>query len=182
MEMIGVDFTVCPARKEEKPDLSLGVGKAIEKVALAKAEDVYRRNPDALVLGSDTVVVSKGRIFGKPLDGEDAGRMLRSLSGTVHEVVTGYAFVSAEETYSGFEATKVKFAELSGEEIDWYVHTEEPYDKAGAYAIQGKSAVFVEGIEGDVYTVIGLPVRRVYEYLRKKGYLERRGYEKSDFE
>ena len=97
--------------------------------------------------------------------------MLKKLSGRTHTVITGFAFVSAEETYVSSEKTEVTFAKLSKEEIERYADTEEPYDKAGAYAIQGKSAVFVKGIKGDVYTVIGLPLQRVYQYLHKKNYL-----------
>lgn len=171
MEMIGVPFTVCPAEHEEPVDENTLLEIAIEKVSLAKAQDVAKRYPDALVLGSDTVVAIGGDVLGKPKDREDCVRMLKKLSGRTHTVVTGFAFVSAEETYVSSEKTEVTFAKLSKEEIERYADTEEPYDKAGAYAIQGKSAVFVKGIKGDVYTVIGLPLQRVYQYLHKKNYL-----------
>ncbi len=171
MEMIGVPFTVCPAAHEEPVDPDTLLELSIEKISLAKAKEVAEKYPEALVLGSDTVVSIGGNVLGKPKDREDCVRMLKKLSGRTHTVITGYAFVSKEETFVSHEKTEVTFARLSDEEIEHYADTNEPYDKAGAYAIQGKSGVFVKGIKGDVYTVIGLPVRRVYEYLRKKKYL-----------
>ena len=124
-----------------------------------------RRAPVRLVLGADTTVVVEGEILGKPADEEDARRMLRRLSGRRHEVLTGVALVRAEtgRSTSGVARTRVRFAELSGEEVERYVETGEPLDKAGAYAVQGRAAPFIESIEGEYWNVVGLPVRLVYD-------------------
>ena len=168
LSLLGYDFECIPATKEEDIDLNLPLTQAIEKVSLAKAKDVYDKYPDALVLGSDTIVTIDSKILGKPKDENDGFRMLKLLSGRTHEVITGLAFVSKEEIYVTHEVTKVKFMELSDEEINDYLLTKEPQDKAGAYALQGKGGKFITSIEGDVYTVIGLPLNKVYVYLRSR--------------
>ncbi len=165
LSLLGYEFECIPATKEEEIDLSLPLTKAIEKVAKAKAQDVYDSHTDFLVLGSDTIVTIDGMILGKPKNDEDAFRMLRLLSGKTHEVITGLAFISQEETFITHEVTKVKFMALNDEEINNYLLTKEPNDKAGAYALQGKGGAFIEKIDGDVYTVIGLPLNKVYTYL-----------------
>jgi septum formation protein len=115
-----------------------------------------------LVLGADTTVVINGQSLGKPVDEEDAKRMLRLLSGQWHEVLTAVSLVSAGRILSDISSTRVKFAEMSQAEVDWYVATGEPMDKAGAYAIQGHASLFIEGIEGSYSNVVGLPVQMVY--------------------
>ena len=165
LSLLGYEFECLPATKEEDIDLSLPLTLAIEKVSLAKAQDVYDSHPDSLVIGSDTIVTIDGKILGKPKNDEDAFRMLKLLSGKTHEVITGLAFISKEERFVTHEVTKVKFMELSDQEINDYILTKEPRDKAGAYALQGKAGAFIEKIEGDVYTVIGLPLNKVYTYL-----------------
>ena len=120
------------------------------------------------MLGADTVVQVEAEILGQPVDEQDATRMLRLLSGKWHDVLTGVALVR-EGTLSlvDHEITRVRFAELSNEEIDWYVASKEPMDKAGAYAIQGKAGPFITEIQGDYFNIVGLPVRLVYEMLRR---------------
>ena len=154
----------------EKPSegvQALALGKA---TAAAEATSV---DAPTVFLGSDTVVALNDAVMGKPADEEDAKAMLRSLSGKTHVVYTGVALgeknergeIVSNETF--VEATEVTFFELSEEEIDWYVGTGEPMDKAGAYGIQGLGRVLVEGIRGDYETVVGLPAARVYRALRK---------------
>jgi septum formation protein len=119
-----------------------------------------------LVLGADTVVVVDGEILGQPRDDEDARRMLRLLSGTWHQVFTGIALSRAghrPETLVDCERTRVRFAEMSADDIDWYVGTGEPKGKAGAYAVQGRAALLIKEIQGDYFNIVGLPIRRVYE-------------------
>lgn len=154
----------------EKPSegvQALALGKA---TAAAEATSV---DAPTVFLGSDTVVALNDAVMGKPADEEDAKAMLRSLSGKTHVVYTGVALVEKNErgeivsNETFVEATEVTFFELSEEEIDWYVGTGEPMDKAGAYGIQGLGRVLVEGIRGDYETVVGLPAARVYRALRK---------------
>jgi septum formation protein len=124
---------------------------------------------DELVLGADTTVVINDRIVGKPVDAEDASRMLRSLSGRWHEVLTAVSLARAGRILSDIASTRVKFAELSQAEVDWYVATGEPMDKAGAYAIQSRASLFVERIEGSYSNVVGLPVQLVYRLGKELG-------------
>lgn len=154
----------------EKPSegvQALALGKA---TAAAEATSV---DAPTVFLGSDTVVALNDAVMGKPADEEDAKSMLRSLSGKTHVVYTGVALVEKNErgeivsNETFVEATEVTFFKLSEEEIDWYVGTGEPMDKAGAYGIQGLGRVLVEGIRGDYETVVGLPAARVYRALRK---------------
>lgn len=137
----------------------------VERLAREKAARVARTRLFGLVLGADTVVVSGDEILGKPRDDAEARRMLRSLRGRWHEVLTGVALVRAEDSRTEFAhaRTRVRFCEMTDEEIDWYVATGEPADKAGAYAVQGRAALFIDGLEGDYWNVVGLPVRLLYE-------------------
>ena len=137
----------------------------VERLACEKAEAVAEGRASGLVVGADTVVVVGGRILGKPADDDDARRMLGLLGGRWHDVLTGVALVRAEtgEVLVAHELTRVRFASMTDEEIDWYVATGEPADKAGAYGVQGRAALFIEEIEGDYWNVVGLPVRLLYK-------------------
>jgi septum formation protein len=144
----------------------------VKRLARTKAETVARKTSAGLVLGADTVVVIEKEILGQPRDEEDARRMLRLLSGRWHSVLTGVALMRAGRGFQvldDHETTRVLFAELSAEQIDWYLATGEPMGKAGAYAIQGKGALFIKGIQGDYFNVVGLPVRLVFELSRRMG-------------
>ena len=154
-------------------DESLRAGESpthyVERLAREKAARVARARLFGLVLGADTVVVCEGEILGKPRDGEDARRMLRLLSGRWHDVLTGVALVRAEDERAevAHARTRVRFSRMTDEEIDWYVGTNEPADKAGAYAVQGRAALFIDGLEGDYWNVVGLPVRLAYQLAGK---------------
>ena len=141
----------------------------VRRLAQTKAETVARDLSTGLVLGADTVVLVDEQILGQPSDAEDARRMLKLLSGRWHEVLTAVAILHAGENRSVIdqEKTRVRFAEMSDNEIDWYVETGEPMDKAGAYAVQGGAAFSIEEIQGDYYNIVGLPVRLVYRLVRK---------------
>jgi septum formation protein len=140
----------------------------VQRLAKSKVEAVASQVESGLVLGADTTVVIENEILGKPCDEEDARRMLQLLNGKWHEVLTGVALQRVgSEVQVAFEQTRVRFAEMSETEIDWYVSTGEPQGKAGAYGIQGKAALFVEKIEGDYLNIVGLPMRLVYEMWRK---------------
>ncbi len=138
------------------------------RLSLEKARAVARSGE--IVLGADTTVVIGNEIAGKPVDADDARRMLRLLGGAWHEVLTAVSLVKDGQTLSNIAATRVKFAHLSEAEIDWYLKTGEPFDKAGAYGIQGYASRFVEGIEGNYSNVVGLPVQMVYHMLQEFGF------------
>ncbi|HEV2801069.1 MAG TPA: Maf family protein [Pyrinomonadaceae bacterium] len=171
LRAVGWPFETAAAGVDE----TLGEGESafeyVERLACEKAEAVAEGRAKGLVLGADTTVVAGGRVLGKPADAEDARRMLRLLSGRWHDVLTGVALVRAEtgEVVVSHELTHVRFAEMSDEEIDWYVASGETEDKAGAYAIQGRASLFIEEIEGDYWNIVGLPVRLVYKLAEEIG-------------
>ena len=151
----GIDETVLP---NEEPAVY------VQRLARSKAEAVASRLSEGVVLGADTTVVVANQILGQPVDDADARRMLRLLNAKWHDVLTGVAVVRVGgETRVGYQTTRVRFAEMSEKEIDWYIATREPFGKAGAYGIQGKAALFIEEIEGDYFNIMGLPIRLVYE-------------------
>ena len=152
----------------------------VQRLAKEKAEAVAAKYENALVLGADTTVVIENQIIGKPIDFDDARRMLKMLSGNWHEVLTGVALVkksepsasadglpSQPETKVGIQTTKVKFAKMTDTEIEFLIEKGEPLDKAGAYAVQAQAALFIEQIQGDYWNVVGLPVSLVYELLKE---------------
>jgi septum formation protein len=164
----GIAFDVSPAdvdeavRDGERPD------RYVVRVAIDKARLVSARFPDRLVLGADTTVVVDDRMLAKPADAADAARMLRVLSGRWHVVLTGIAIARGGAVLmSDVAATRVEFASIRSDEIDWYVATGEPMDKAGAYAIQGLASRFVTAIQGSYSNVVGLPVSLVYAMLNR---------------
>ncbi|HZG53426.1 MAG TPA: Maf family protein [Pyrinomonadaceae bacterium] len=171
LRAVGWPFEVSAANVDETARDGEEVIEYVERLACEKAEAVAEGRASGLVLGADTVVAVGGRMLGKPVDTEDARRMLRLLSGRWHEVLTGVALVRAEtgDVLVAHELTRVRFAPLTDEEIDWYAATGEPADKAGAYAVQGRAALFIEEIEGDYWNVVGLPVRLVYKLARESG-------------
>lgn len=140
----------------------------VERLALAKAQVIADKMPDSIVLGSDTTVVVNGRIIGKPIDLADARKMIASLSGIWHEVLTGVAVVGPGKIRTGLQRTRVKFALMSDEEIDFLTQIGDPLDKAGAYAVQAQAALFIEGIEGDYWNVVGLPINLVYRLVLER--------------
>lgn len=137
----------------------------VVRLAKEKAKVVSERHPKKLVLGADTTVVIDAEIIGKPEDEDDARRMLRMLSGSWHDVLTGVAVVEGGDVRSGLEKTSVKFAKMSPAEIEFLVTEGKPLDKAGAYAVQAQAALFIERIEGDYWNVVGLPVQLVYRLV-----------------
>ena len=165
LRLLVPDFLVEVSQADEAADWSMGPRQAVEELALRKARAVAARHPRDTVIGADTVVVLDGRVLGKPADPEDAARMLRALSGRRHQVCTGAAVVSPAGERSLVSVTQVEMYPLSPEEIRWYVATGEPMDKAGAYGIQGKGCRLVRGIQGDYFTVVGLPVAALARML-----------------
>ena len=140
------------------------------RLATDKAKVIAEIRSDGdLILGADTIVVIENEMIGKPLDTDDARRMLRLLSGKWHEAMTGIALITPTETRTDAATTRVKFAPLTEAELDWYLASGEPADKAGAYAIQGLASRFIERIEGSYSNVVGLPVETVWRIAREVG-------------
>jgi septum formation protein len=168
LSAVGWPFRVQPADVDETWRDGERAVAYVERLAREKASAVARQITNGLTLGADTAVVLDGEILGKPADDADARRMLRALSGRWHEVLTGVALVRAGGALQALahERTRVKFIQLSDDEIARYVLTGEPLDKAGAYAVQGRAALFVEQIQGDYWNVVGLPVQLVYRLLK----------------
>jgi septum formation protein len=167
----GISFVVQPADVDETPGAGESARDCAERLAREKALAVWRMRPGDVVLGADTVVVVDDAILGKPLDADDAARMLRLISGRVHSVITGVCLVKpaagAPELGVASETTFVTVNKLSDQDIKAYVETGEPMDKAGAYAIQGMASRWIPRIEGDYSNVVGLPVALVYKMLRE---------------
>lgn len=173
LEQGGIPFTVIPSQAEEKITTEQP-GQAVEELSYLKCSDIYEKSlGDVLVIGADTVVASEGKILGKPSSQKDAVKMLQSLQEREHEVYTGVTIMAREGNENRkktfHEKTKVVFYPMSDEEIRSYVNTGEPMDKAGAYGIQGKSAVFIKEISGDYNNVVGLPLARLYQELKNMG-------------
>lgn len=170
LKQIGLVFRIIPSDAEEdKIEASLPE-QYVQKCALAKAIMIRQQvNPDDIVIGADTVVVLDGIIFGKPIDAADAKRMLGCLAGRTHSVWSGLAVVSAQGQVTRAVETRVTLAQLSSQQIERYVTSGEPMDKAGAYAIQGLGAMFVERVDGCYYNVVGLPLQTLTQILATLG-------------
>jgi septum formation protein len=171
LSQLGLSFTVIPPRLEEEGYLGGEPAGAVRLLALAKARSAAEGLEAGLVIGADTVVVLEEEVMGKPSGPEEAGEMLRRLSGATHRVLTGVAVLNAAdgEALVDHEETLVTFRRLRPEEIEAYVASGEPLDKAGAYGVQGLGAVLVRRIEGCYFNVVGLPLARLAEMLAHFG-------------
>ena len=165
MELFRIPFAVRVADVDETMESSADPGEQVARVSRLKAEAISRQEDD-LVIGADTVVVCQGQILGKPKDEADACRMLRLLSGKTHQVMTGMTVLYRDRAVVCTEVTDITFRVLTDEEIESYVRTKEPMDKAGAYGIQGGGALFAEKLVGDYFNVVGLPVCRLGQILK----------------
>lgn len=171
LEDAGLVFDVVEAPPDVEEEVASGLGAEAEAMrrALAKADFVAGGNPDAFVLGSDTVVVLNGEILGKPSDADDASRMLGLLSGRTHEVITAFTLLGSGSCREEAVRTRVSFREIDEETIGRYVESGEPMDKAGAYAIQGLGGSLVDKVEGSYTNVVGLPVAEVLKVFMRCG-------------
>ena len=199
LSQIGLEFSVMPSTKEENAKTT-EAGALVQELSRQKAVDIWeqlsggqgqnpdadqeqiseetqepnlngKRQPELLVIGADTVVCCEGKILGKPHSRESAAEMLTALQGRSHEVYTGVTLYSQSETVTFFECTQVEFYPMTEVEISEYIDSKEPMDKAGAYGIQGLGARFVKGIRGDYNNVVGLPVGRLYQELKSRGWM-----------
>lgn len=170
LTQIGLSFRACPADIDETPEAGEAPAHYVERLARAKALAILVSEPDATVIGSDTSVVLAGRILGKPAGPDEARDMLQRLSGNTHQVMTAVAVASADACESRVSMTEVRFRRLSDAEIEAYVATGEPMDKAGGYGIQGRGGIFVEQLRGSYSAVVGLPLQETAELLDGAGY------------
>lgn len=168
---MGFNFKVLTADIEEISDKK-EISEMILDIAEKKLDKIAKENVNEFVLAADTVVELEGRIFGKPKSREEAESFLKTLSGKTHKVITAYVFknISKNIVIKDVVISKVKFYDLDDETIKWYLDTSEPFDKAGAYGIQGKGRVLVEKIEGDYFAIMGFPISNFLKNLRKNGY------------
>lgn len=166
LKFIFKDFSVRPADIDEKIPPEIKASDTAEYLACQKARGIVRKS-DELVIGCDTVVVLDDTVLGKPADRQECRKMLRQLSGRTHSVYTGVSVIFAGGEISFTEKTDVKFYELTDREIEDYMDTGEPFDKAGGYGIQGRGALFVQSISGDYFNVVGLPVAHLNQELKK---------------
>jgi len=168
LEESGFNLEIIPAEIEEKSNKIL-VEEKIMDIAGLKSVYIAKKFPSQYVLGADTIVLLDGELIGKPKDEKEAFQMLEKLSGRVHQVITGYSFTNLEKNIklTGYEKTRVYFRKLTDYIINWYIGTQEPMDKAGAYGIQGRGAFLVERIEGDFFNVMGFPISNFIKKLEE---------------
>jgi len=169
LNLIGIEHEVNSANIDETPRPREAPRRYAERLAREKAATVAVRDPDLITIGADTVVVINRKVLGKPTDPSDAARMLAMLSGREHTVITAVAVARGRKLRSAIEEVRVKFRRLREDEIEAYIATGEPMDKAGAYGIQGFGATLVERIEGDYFAVMGLPLVRLVGLMRDVG-------------
>ncbi len=166
MGLFGIPFIVRAVDIDETMDPQKQPFDEVARVSLLKAQAVERQETD-IVIAADTIVVCDGQVLGKPGDEKDAFRMLKMLSGRKHQVMTGLTVLRADVVYTCTEVTDIYFCQLTDRQIEDYIATGEPMDKAGSYGIQGGAALFAQWIEGDYYNVVGLPVCRLGQLLRQ---------------
>ena len=167
LSAVGWPFVIAVPEVDESEIDGESPDRYVRRLAIAKAAAVAAERPDDLILGADTTVVIDGRTVGKPADLIEAAEMLQLLSGRWHTVLTGVALARGEQFESGVQTTRVKFAGLEPDEVRFLVDRGDPLDKAGAYAVQAQAALFIEGIEGDYWNVVGLPVKLLYDMARR---------------
>ena len=169
LDLVGIEHEVSPSNIDEKMRPRETPRRYAERLAREKASAVATRNPETLTIAADTIVIVNRKVLEKPLDHDDARRMLSMLSGREHTVITAVAVARGRKLRSAIEEVKVKFRRLRDDEIDAYIATGEPMDKAGAYGIQGYGATIVECVDGDYFAVMGLPLARVVTLMRDLG-------------
>lgn len=171
LKQLGITFEVIASNFKEAIDAAIPPADLVKKQSLEKAKNVAQHEKNAIIIAADTLVVYRNHILGKPKDNHDAKRILNLLNGHVHRIITGFTVLDTDtgKFITRSIETKVFFRKATNKEIDDYVKTKEPLDKAGAYGIQEKGSIFIKKIEGDYYNVVGLPINAVVEELRKFG-------------
>jgi len=176
LENAGIRFSIIPSCVKETNFLQLKPENYVRTLAEAKALDVADKNTESWIIGADSIVLINDKILEKPESVTDARNMIRQLSGKPHFVLTGYSIICRTDSciFTDVVKTEVVFKELTNEEIEWYIHTKEPYDKAGGYAIQGLGAFMVKSIKGSYTNVVGLPVCEVLDRLYQQKVISRK--------
>jgi septum formation protein len=171
LEQIGLKFSVRESEYEEDMGRHKNPYELVKHLALEKTKDVARHYRDAIIIGADTFIIYENRFIGKPKSKEEARKMLGKFSRKVHSAVSGFAIIDTKtgKTINDYGEAKVKFKKLTKEEIEDYIATGEPFDKAGGYGLQDRGAVLIESVSGDSYSVVGLPLHKIYEALKKMG-------------
>ena len=169
LSLVTTHFTISPADIDETVELNEKPKDYVCRMAKEKAQAIQTLYPEEVIIGCDTTVVVDQTILGKPMDTEDAKKMLTQLSGSTHQVLTAVCVITPEKTYEHLEVVDVTFYPLDAEDIAQYVKTGEPMDKAGAYGIQGKASVFVKKIQGDYFSIVGLPVGYLNQLFKQLG-------------
>ena len=171
LENIGLKFKVVDSNYKEYLDPQLKPHTLVKKLSLEKAKLVFENHKDSIIIAADTIVVCNGKVFGKPKNEQEAKNMLKFLSNTTHLIVTGLTIIDANPNKIITKAiqTKIQMRKISISEIDSYIQTKEPLDKAGAYAIQGIGSIFIKKITGDYLNAVGLPVYTLMQELKKLG-------------
>jgi len=171
LEQIGLKFEICESEYEEDMGAISDPHELVKFLALNKARDVAKHYDDAIIIGADTFVIFNDKFIGKPKDENDARKILQNFSGKEHEVVTGFAIIDTKNNIeiNDVGTALVKFRKLTEEEIESYIATGEPMTRAGAYGLMEKAAVLIDSINGDFYSVIGLPLNKIYTNLSKLG-------------
>lgn len=173
LQQAGLPFSVVPSDIDERSIPNAPPDIYVKLLSEAKADSISNIYPDKWIIGADTIVLKDDMILGKPVSRDNARSMLKQLSGQIHQVLTGYAICcrAKDRKYSETIKTEVLFKNLTDEEIEWYIHTKEPFDKAGAYAIQGLGTFLVKRINGSYTNVVGLPICEVIDFFIKEGLL-----------
>lgn len=166
LQQVHLPFTVKVSNIVETFDPTLAPEEIATTLAYQKAQNVFQENESAIVIGSDTIVVLGDKVLGKPENEEEARTTLRTLSGNTHHVISGVAILSEEKEVKFYEKTSVTFWELTDEDIEFYINSGEPMDKAGSYGIQEVGALFVKEIKGDYFSIVGLPLSRTVRELK----------------
>lgn len=167
LQELGYDFEIIPSNIDEQLNLNNSIDEEMAKLSFNKALSIFNDHKDSIVIGADTIVYKDNKIFGKPKDKNDAFNMIKELNDKSHEVITAVTIISKEKSESFISKTLVTFDKLNDSEIKEYVSNNEVLDKAGAYAIQGQAKKFIKSINGDYYTVMGLPVCELNKRLKK---------------
>jgi septum formation protein len=166
LSLLELPFIVEASHVDESYDANNTPAEIVMYLSQIKAQPLFDKYQDKTVIGSDTIVVHDQKILGKPKDDHDAFSMLKTLSGKTHQVLTGVTIQSKDKRETFYSEAQVTFYQLTDQEINDYITSKEPFDKAGAYGIQGKAAKFVKAIQGDYYTIVGLPVGELYQRLK----------------
>ncbi|KAA0256882.1 septum formation protein Maf [Deferribacter autotrophicus] len=177
LSRLGINFQYVTSTIEEKLNPDKDIVDEVIRLATMKAYDVARIYDEAFIIGADTVVVCEGKVLGKPLTKENAVKMLKFLSGKKHQVITGVAVINKNAKFikQFHDITDVYFKNLNDDLIEWYIENDEPFDKAGAYGIQGMGCLLVEKIEGSYENVVGLPVSKLFDVFKEIGISPYRG-------